>query len=167
MKKVILILRNINLRIITLSIIILCFQLMFAPFSLLNTQKNKTLSTNKNRTQILMKHKKNTKEKDIGNQGMIFSEDKKIKNVINLYFQGARDGNIKYLKQAFHENCKIYFIDENHSLKFYDQEEFHNVVLENYKMATRNNKLIFIDYFDNVATAKVRADYPEFYFVDY
>lgn len=92
---------------------------------------------------------------------------KEIEEVIELYFQGARDGRIEYLKEAFHKDCMIYFINKDQNLMFYNQNEFHKIVLENYKYAVRRNRLLSLDFCKNIASAKVRADYPEFYFIDY
>lgn len=90
-----------------------------------------------------------------------------ITDVINDYFEGTTNGNIVALKRAFHEDCKIYSINESGELVFLDQMSFYEVVLDNYKTFKRKNMLLNIDISGNTASVKTRADYPPFAFIDY
>ena len=91
----------------------------------------------------------------------------KIENTIHDYFDGATNGNMEAIDRAFDSACKIYYIDEKGSLRFRDQAEFKRIILDNYQKFKRINKLISSDISGNIANAKVRADYPSFYFIDY
>lgn len=94
-------------------------------------------------------------------------ERSKVEECIHKYFAGAKNGQINLLKEGFHPDCKIYFIDPKGNLTFFTQTQFHQVVLENFEKAERKNQLLTLDITENIASAKVRADYPDFHFIDY
>ena len=90
-----------------------------------------------------------------------------IRETVDGYFIGTTDGKIDELKASFHPDCKIYSIDESGKLTYLTQEQFYQVVLDNYEKFKRKNQILSIDVAGNTAAVKTRADYPSFAFVDF
>ena len=90
-----------------------------------------------------------------------------VRGTIDNYFIGTTNGDLDALKEAFHQDCRIYSIPESGELTYLDQPSFHSVVLANYKKDKRKNQILFLDITGNTAFAKTRADYSQFAFLDY
>lgn len=95
-------------------------------------------------------------------------DEQGVKKAIQYYFDGTAHGDIDALKKGYTTDCKIYFVNDAGDLDSYDQDQFHQIIRENHaKKLKRINQLLSLEIYEHMATAKVRSDYPAFYFVDF
>lgn len=95
-------------------------------------------------------------------------DEQGVKKAIQYYFDGTAHGDIEALKKGYTPDCKIYFVNDKGDIDFYTQGQFHQIIRETHaKKMERINQLISFEIYEHMATAKVRSDYPTFYFVDF
>ncbi|SMG36212.1 Putative lumazine-binding [Marivirga sericea] len=82
-----------------------------------------------------------------------------IQETLNDYIEGTANGEPERLRDAFHENFKLYFVSQD-SLKIWSgKHDISNVTPG--KKSNRIGTIISIDYENNAASAKIQVDMPD------
>lgn len=87
------------------------------------------------------------------------TEIEHISEVLMKYIDGTANGEPNKLKEAFHPDFNLFYVD-NDSLSVWSGKNYVGNIKEGRK-SNRIGKIISIDYENDAATAKVEIDMPD------
>ncbi|PRX54625.1 nuclear transport factor 2 family protein [Flagellimonas meridianipacifica] len=94
------------------------------------------------------------------------SDYEAIAKTVNYYLEGGTNNDFETLKKAFHHDAKMKYIRGEDYTEVNAIEFFEKAIKPGPKQQ-RITKIEHINISGNAANARLRIDYPNFYFVDY
>ena len=82
-----------------------------------------------------------------------------IQETLTDYIEGTANGEPERLREAFHENFKLYFV-ANDSLNVWSGKHYINNITPG-KKNNRIGRIISIDYENDASSAKIEIDMPD------
>ena len=89
-----------------------------------------------------------------------------IEKTVTYYLDGGTNNDFDTLKKAFHENASMKYITSDGYKEVNALTFFKNVMKPGPKQ-NRKTSIVSIDIMGNAANAKLKIEYPTFYFTDY
>jgi len=87
-------------------------------------------------------------------------DEKSIREVINLYFDGTKNGQPEKVEMAFLPSLEIQWIDSEGKFKRRQAKEYIGNIVKD-KFTPRYGRIIDIDITHNIASAKVEIDWAK------
>lgn len=94
------------------------------------------------------------------------SDYAQVEQTVSHYLEGGTDNNFETLKKAFHPDARMKFIRGDNYTEVNALEFFKKAV----KPGPKQNRTSIVEQINiagNAAHARLRIDYPNFYFIDY
>ncbi len=95
------------------------------------------------------------------------AEEKAIREIIQLYFQGDINRDVESLKKAFHPRAELLTADEEGRLRVLTQPEWHERVRQTPERERPTAKILHIDRAGNAAVAKTQLIFSNGRFTDF
>ncbi|WP_422860100.1 nuclear transport factor 2 family protein [Flagellimonas sp. S174] len=94
------------------------------------------------------------------------SDYAQIEQTVSYYLDGGTNNDFETLKKAFHETATMKFI-RNGEYKEVNALDFFEKAIKPGSKQNRTSVVEQINIAGNAANARLRIDYPNFYFIDY
>ncbi len=94
-------------------------------------------------------------------------QEEEIKEVVNKLLSGVTNYDVNLLKQAFHPDAKLFYVDMQNNLKQLTQSEWYSRIKRPSSLSNRKNEIVTIDITGKAAMVKTRSVFSKFEFVHY
>src|SRR5580765_999152 len=96
------------------------------------------------------------------------SEEALVRQTVETYLHGLKFNDVASLKKAFHPEAKLFFVKKDGSLGQLTQEQWYKGFEASAGKEEQGSlSIASIDVSGNIASVKVREDYPDSIYTDY